>query len=98
MAMGAAPAVDEVGGRAWAGVMPAALISAAGGLSGSLHFVQMMRTNRWARMATMLDATRNGATPMSCRRVIALGASLVWSVLKTMCPVRDACTAISAVS
>ena len=41
---------------------------------------------------------KNGGTPMSRRRVIVLGASLVCSVLKTMCPVSEACTAISAVS
>ena len=35
---------------------------------------------------------------MSRRRVTVLGASLVCSVLNTMCPVSDACTAISAVS
>ena len=42
--------------------------------------------------------TRNGGTPISCIRVIALGASFVWSVLKTKCPVNEAWTAISAVS
>ncbi len=36
--------------------------------------------------------------PMSRRRVIVLGASLVCSVLNTMWPVSEACTAISAVS
>ena len=35
---------------------------------------------------------------MSRKRETVLGASLVCSVLKTMCPVSDACTAISAVS
>jgi hypothetical protein len=29
------------------------------------------------------DATRKGATPMSIRRVTALGASFVWRVEKT---------------
>ena len=43
-------------------------------------------------------AIRNGATPISASRVMALGASFVCSVLKTKCPVREACTAISAVS
>ena len=37
-------------------------------------------------------------TPISFRRVIVLGASFVWSVLNTMWPVREAWTAISAVS
>ncbi len=36
--------------------------------------------------------------PMSIRRLTALGASFVCSVLNTMCPVREAFTAISAVS
>ena len=49
-------------------------------------------------MAMTELAIKNGATPMSASRVIALGASFVWSVEKTKCPVRDACTAISAVS
>ena len=41
---------------------------------------------------------KNGGTPMSRRRVIVLGASLVCSVLKTVWPVSEACTAIWAVS
>ena len=49
-------------------------------------------------MAITDEAMRNGGTPMSTSRVMALGASFVWSVLKTKCPVREACTAISAVS
>jgi hypothetical protein len=44
------------------------------------------------------EATRNGLTPMSTRRLIALGASLVCRVLKTRWPVSEALTAISAVS
>ena len=49
-------------------------------------------------MAMTELAMRNGCTPMSTSRVIALGASFVCSVLKTKCPVREAWTAISAVS
>jgi hypothetical protein len=44
------------------------------------------------------DATRNGFTPISIKRVIALGASFVCKVLNTKCPVNEAFTAISAVS
>src|SRR5207249_11587689 len=80
------------------GVRPAARISCVGGLSDSLHFGQTRRTRRWAMMAMTLEATRKGGTPMSCNLVIALGASFVCSVLKTKCPVREACTAMSAVS
>ena len=49
-------------------------------------------------MAWTLEAMRNGLTPMSIRRVMADGASLVCSVLKTRWPVRAAWMAISAVS
>ena len=49
-------------------------------------------------MASNVAVIKNVGTPMSFIRVIVLGASLVCSVLKTMCPVSDACTAISAVS
>jgi len=43
------------------------------------------------RPGTVVElATRNGWTPMSVSLVTALGASFVWSVLKTRCPVRDA--------
>ena len=64
----------------------------------SLQRVQIFRTSRWARIASTVAVIRNGGTPMSRRRVIVEGASLVWSVLKTMCPVSEAWTAISAVS
>ena len=60
--------------------------------------LQIFRTSRWARMASSVAVIKNGGTPMSRSRVIADGASLVCSVLKTMCPVSDAWTAISAVS
>ena len=44
------------------------------------------------------DATKNGFTPMSTRRVTAPGASLVCSVEKTRWPVSDALMAMDAVS
>ena len=66
--------------------------------TSSRHWLQMRRTSRWARIASTVAVMRNVGTPMSFRRVIVLGASLVCSVLNTMCPVSDACTAISAVS
>jgi hypothetical protein len=78
--------------------MPRDRISPAGGLYGSRHLTQFTRTNRWAMMAITELAMRNGATPISTRRVMALGASFVCSVENTKCPVSDACTAISAVS
>ena len=53
-------------------------------------FEQTTRTRRWAMMAMTLDATRNGGTPRSIRRVIEPGASFVCSVLKTRCPVKEA--------
>jgi hypothetical protein len=59
---------------------------------------QMVRTRRWAMTASTEEATRKGSMPMSIRRVKALGASLVCSVLKTRWPVRAARMAISAVS
>ena len=68
------------------------------GMVSSRHSGQILRTSRWARIASSVAVSRNGGTPMSRSRVTVLGASLVCSVLKTMCPVSDACTAISAVS
>ena len=57
-----------------------------------------MRTRRWAITDSTEEATRKGSMPMSIRRVKALGASFVCSVLKTKCPVSAARMAISAVS
>ena len=54
--------------------------------------------SRCASTAITLLATKYPGTPMSTMRVMALGASFVCSVLKTKCPVKEACTAISAVS
>ena len=59
---------------------------------------QMARTKRWANAARKEAETRNGLTPMSINLETALGASLVCKVLKTICPVREALIAISAVS
>ena len=48
--------------------------------------------------ARSAEATRKFLTPMSSRRVIAEGASLVWSVENTRWPVRAASVAMPAVS
>ena len=45
-----------------------------------------------------IEAIKKGSTPISIKRVTALGASLVCNVLNTSCPVSDALIAISAVS
>ena len=47
------------------------------GVYGIAQRRQILRTNRWAINARVEDATRNGLTPMSIKRVTALGASLV---------------------
>ena len=49
-------------------------------------------------IASTEEATRNGSMPMSIKRVNALGASFVCSVLNTKWPVSEARMAISAVS
>ncbi len=53
---------------------------------------------RCAITASTEEATRKGSMPMSIKRVNALGASFVCSVLNTKWPVSDARMAISAVS
>ena len=65
---------------------------------GCLQLLQSLRTSRWAMMARMDVATRNGLMPMSTRRATAPGASFVCSVLKTRWPVRLALMAMEAVS
>src|SRR5688572_4474500 len=65
---------------------------------GAAHFRQIFRTNRCAINARVDDATRKGFTPMSIKRVTALGASLVCNVENTRCPVSEALIAIVAVS
>ena len=47
---------------------------------------QIVRTNRCARNARTVDASRNCSTPMSSKRVIPPTASFVCSVLKTSDP------------
>ena len=66
--------------------------------SSDLQLGQRTRTKRWARTPSNDEATRYGSTPMSTRRVRALGASFVCSVEKTRWPVSEACTAMRAVS
>ena len=63
-----------------------------------LHCGQSVRTSRWATTQSIADATRNGSTPISIRRVIDVAASFVWSVESTRWPVSAASTAICAVS
>src|SRR5262245_17756299 len=57
--------------------------SPSGGTQGAPHFLQIFRTNRCAMRQRVEEATKNGFTPMSIKRVTALGASFVWSVEKT---------------
>src|SRR5260221_6613829 len=68
------------------------------GTCGAEHFRHTLRTRRCAINARVEEATRNGFTPMSIKRVTAPGASLVWRVEKTRWPVSDALIAIEAVS
>ena len=49
-------------------------------------------------MASKVAAIKYGFVPISIKRVTVVGASLVCSVLKTKCPVNEACIAILAVS
>ena len=70
----------------------------AGGSIRWRHLGQTLRTRRWAMTAMTELATRNGWTPISTSLVTALGASFVWSVLKTKCPVSEAWIAVFAVS
>ena len=62
------------------------------------QFWQILRTSRWARTASTVAVIKNVGSPMSRSRVIADGASLVCSVVKTMWPVSEAWIEISAVS
>src|SRR5206468_8207971 len=71
--------------------------SASVGTYGPPHRRQTRRTSRCAIIARAEDATRNGFTPMSIKRVTALGASLVCRVENTRCPVREALMAMVAV-
>src|SRR5436190_10869571 len=58
-------------------------ISDSVGIYGAPHCLQILRTRRWAINARVEEATRNGLTPMSIKRVTAEGASLVCSVENT---------------
>ena len=64
-------------------VKAAAFISLSLGVWGPLHLGQITRTSLCAMMAMTELATKNGWTPISTRRVTALGASLVCRVLNT---------------
>ena len=77
--------------------MPMLSKSSSLGVYGSRHSMHTRRTRRCASSAISDDATRNGSTPMSTRRVMAPAASLVWIVESTRWPVSDAWIAISAV-
>ena len=64
----------------------------------SLHVGQSFRISRCASTPRSAAAILYASTPMSTSRVTALAASLVCRVESTRWPVRDACTAICAVS
>ena len=63
-----------------------------------LQYVQSWRTSRWATMQTIAEALRKGSMFISVRRVMADGASFVWSVESTRWPVSADSIAILAVS
>jgi hypothetical protein len=52
--------------------------------------MQIFRASRWAAIKMTADEIKKGSIPISTNRVIVLGASLVWMVLKTRWPVRAA--------
>ena len=68
------------------------------GVNSVRQLSQILRTSRWASTASTVAVIKNVGSPMSRSRVIADGASLVCSVVKTMWPVSDAWIEISAVS
>ena len=70
----------------------------AGMIVRRLQVGQSVRASRWATTQSIAEATRNGSMPISIRRVIAVGASLVCSVERTRWPVSAASIAICAVS
>ncbi|MNS55627.1 hypothetical protein D3C72_884640 [compost metagenome] len=67
-------------------------------MDGALQAGHNLRTRRCASTPSNDEASRNGSTPMSVRRVTADTESLVCSVASTRWPVSEACTAICAVS
>ena len=99
VALVAALAVIELfAGHIFGPAAPSSMSCSSAGVYSVLQLRQIFRTSRWATMPSSVAVTRNGSRPRSSRRAMALGASLVCSVLKTRWPVREACTAISAVS
>ena len=68
------------------------------GVYGSLQSGHRRRASRCAMTSVMADADRNGSMPISVRRVMAEGASLVCSVERTRWPVSAASIAIVPVS
>ena len=64
----------------------------------SQQCVQSFRARRWASTAVTAEPVRNGSTPISLRRVSALGASFVCSVESTKWPVSADSIEIFAVS
>ena len=62
------------------------------------HASQSRRMSRCAMTPLSAPESAPRSTPMSARRPIAEGASMVWSVESTRCPVSPAFTAIPAVS
>ena len=66
--------------------------------ASTLQFSQMRRRSRCAVITFRAAATLNGSNPMSIIRVMVEGASLVWRVERTRCPVRAALMAIPPVS
>ena len=76
------------------GLATAFLIPAELGTYGAAQRLHTLRTSRCAISARDEEATRNGLTPISIKRVTALGASLVCKVEKTRWPVSDALMAM----
>src|SRR5436189_46973 len=74
--------------------IPKPRISASVGTYGAAHWRQTFRTRRCAIRARVDEATKKGFTPMSIKRVTALGASLVCRVENTKWPVREALMAM----
>ena len=77
---------------------PLARITSAGSVTRFLHSSQSRRARRWATTQSTAEPTRKGSMPISIRRVMAPGASLVCSVESTRWPVSAASMAICAVS
>src|SRR5262245_36992392 len=98
LAIGAATATQEVRGG---GALGADARGSQLGSRGLVGFFTLWTNQPHQTLGHDRDNRRSDqerGTPISPRRVIALGASFVCNVLKTKCPVKEACTAISAVS